>query len=79
VDFFLRHFGIGGILSYEVSKPRHFMNFSRPQSYEKAFELSTLAANQGLAGAQFNLGILYYNGKSVVQSTDMARKSSKKS
>jgi len=33
-----------------------------------------LAANQGNASAQFNLGLLYDDGQGVAQSNDMARK-----
>jgi TPR repeat protein len=36
--------------------------------------LYTLAANQGDDDAQFNLGILYYQGQGVAQSNAMARK-----
>jgi hypothetical protein len=44
------------------------------QSFEKTAELYTLAANQGHADGQVNLGSAYYNGKGVAQSNAMARK-----
>jgi TPR repeat protein len=42
-------------------------------SWGKAAELFALAANQGHADAQFNLGYLYIRGDGVAQSNDMAR------
>ena len=35
--------------------------------YKKAFELYTLAANQGKADAQYNLGVMYEKGQGVTQ------------
>jgi hypothetical protein len=35
--------------------------------YKEAFRLFRLAAEQGDAGAQFNLGVMYNNGKGVPQ------------
>ena len=35
------------------------------QDYNKAFEMYELAAKQGLASAQYNLGRMYYYGKGV--------------
>ena len=44
------------------------------QSYPEAVRLYKLAADQGLAIAQFNLGIMYENGQGVIQSYSEARK-----
>ena len=41
-------------------------------NYKKAIEWYEKAAEQGLAGAQFNLGIMYENGAGVDQSDSMA-------
>ena len=38
-----------------------------PQDYVHAFNWYRLAAEQGLAGAQYNLGLMYETGKGVVQ------------
>ena len=43
------------------------------QSNEKAAEYYEAAARQGVAGAQYNLGALYYNGEGVEQSDETAR------
>ena len=40
---------------------------------KRAFELYTLASEQGLAKAQFNLGCMYAEGQSVDQSFTIAR------
>ena len=37
------------------------------QSYERAAEYFKVAARQGQASAQFNLGVLYANGQGVEQ------------
>ena len=44
------------------------------QSYEKAVKYFTMAAEQGDAGAQTNLGCMYMNGSGVEQSCAIARK-----
>ena len=44
------------------------------QSYKKAVEYYTLAAEQGDAVAQCNLGNMFYNGEGVEQSCPIARK-----
>ena len=41
--------------------------------YERAAEYYEAAARQGLAGAQYNLGLLYANGQGVEQSNETAR------
>ncbi len=38
-----------------------------PQDYTKAVKWYTLAAEQGIVGAQSNLGGMYYSGEGVVQ------------
>ena len=43
------------------------------QSFEKAIEFSTRAANQKHAGAQCNLGLMYGRGDGVGQSVELAR------
>ncbi len=45
-----------------------------PQSYVRAAELWKQAVAKGRANAQFNLGILYCNGKGVPQSCERAAK-----
>jgi TPR repeat protein len=42
------------------------------QSYEKAMEYYTLAADQGYAEAQYSLGLAYWHGKGVKQSYEKA-------
>jgi TPR repeat protein len=42
------------------------------QSYEKAAEYYTMAAEQGHADAQYNLGVMYDNGHGVEQSYEKA-------
>ena len=37
------------------------------QDYKKAMEWYALAAEQGDASAQYNLGVMYYNGQGVIQ------------
>jgi S1-C subfamily serine protease len=41
--------------------------FSQDQDYQEAFKWFTKAAEQGHAGAQLILGVMYYNGKGVPQ------------
>ncbi len=43
-----------------------------PQSYEEAVRWYRLAADQGNAGAQYNLGLCYENGWGVTQSLEEA-------
>ena len=43
------------------------------QSTKRALELYTLAANQGDAGAQYNLGRMYAIGDGIEQSVSKAR------
>ena len=43
------------------------------QDYAKALEWYTKAANQGVAEAQFNLGLMYENGEGVRQYTVTAK------
>jgi hypothetical protein len=45
-----------------------------PQDYNAAFKLFTLAARQGNAGAQHNLGVMYGNGDGVSQDDKTAVK-----
>jgi TPR repeat protein len=42
------------------------------QSYEKAVELYTLAAEGGNANARYHLGVMYSKGKGVAQSSEKA-------
>ena len=42
------------------------------QSYEKAVEWYTKAAEQGYAYAQYNLGVCYENGQGIIQSYEKA-------
>jgi TPR repeat protein len=48
------------------------------QSYQKAVEWYTKAANQGLASAQYNLGICYEYGKGVMKNIFKAKEWYKK-
>ena len=41
--------------------------FGVPQDYKSAVKWWTSAAEQGLAEAQFNLGVMYDNGQGVLQ------------
>ena len=43
------------------------------QDYTKAREWYEKAANQGIAQAQFNLGVFYYHGKGVRQNIATAK------
>ena len=43
------------------------------QNYKKAVELYRKAANQGVASAQYNLGIMYYHGQGVRQNKSRAK------
>ena len=44
-----------------------------PQDYAKSLEWSQKAANQGNAQAQFNLGLMYNEGKGVRQNSNTAK------
>ena len=43
-----------------------------PQDYAEAVKWYRLAADQGIASAQFNLGNMYFNGQGVLQDNVMA-------
>ena len=43
------------------------------QDYTKAIELYKKAANQGMADAQYNLGVIYNKGKGVHQNYAIAK------
>ncbi|MEJ6591397.1 MAG: tetratricopeptide repeat protein [SAR86 cluster bacterium] len=43
-----------------------------PQDYAEALKLFRLSAKQVFAGAQYNLGIMYLNGKGVLQDDVLA-------
>jgi len=43
-----------------------------PQNYAEAVRLYRLAAEQGIADAQNNLGLMYYNGQGVPQNYQLA-------
>ena len=45
-----------------------------PQDYKAAVKWYTLAAEQGFAGAQYNLGVRFYNGQGVPQDYIQAHK-----
>jgi len=45
-----------------------------PQDYKTAVKWYTLAAEQGVADAQFNLGLMYYEGEVVPQNYKIAVK-----
>jgi TPR repeat protein len=43
-----------------------------PQNYKQAFQWYNKAAEQGLAQAQYNLGVVYYQGKGTLQNYKQA-------
>ena len=48
------------------------MAYYNQADYSKAFTLFQKAANQGVALAQYNLGLMYYNGRGVIQDDKQA-------
>ena len=57
-------------LGYEY----HCGKNGKPQDYAQAVKYYRLAADQGFAMAQYNLGICYYNGQGVPEDDGMAAK-----
>ena len=51
----------------------HYNGTGVPQSYEEADSGLNFAAEQGIAAAQNNLGVMYLFGQSVEQDYDRAR------
>jgi uncharacterized protein len=53
----------------DTDKTQHFLGIDRYMSkdYADAFNLYKKAADQGDANAQFNLGVMYFEGKGVPQ------------
>ncbi len=57
---------------YEIGVSYYYGNENKPQDYQKALELFTQTANQGLPEAQWRLGSMYAKGQGVPQNAKQA-------